>query len=50
MQFDTSEANHGAWIGRQMVYIQWQTGPDGSWSSAVWPDRGNAADAVYPAR
>ncbi len=50
-KFDTSEKKHGLQVGHDMVYVQWQKGPDGKLvKQVVWPTEGKSADAKYPGR
>ena len=51
IRFERSEASHGLQIGRKMIYIQWQRGPDGAFiKQIVWPEEGKSSDLIYPIR
>lgn len=49
-RFDTSE-KHGLQIGHDMIYVQWQMGPDGQLvKQVIWPLPFKSADPKYPLR
>jgi branched-chain amino acid transport system substrate-binding protein len=51
IKFDTGKEAHGLQTGHDMVYIQWQKGPDGKLAKQViWPEAAATAKAIYPLR
>ena len=52
LKFDTTPKNHGLQVGHEMIYIQWQKGPDGK-PVKVWvfPEAAaTAAPLLIPAK
>lgn len=49
-RFSTEAETHGLQTGHEMVYVQWQRGPDGKpVSRVVWPPEGRTAAVLPPA-
>jgi branched-chain amino acid transport system substrate-binding protein len=47
IKFDTSPKNHGLQLGHDMVYTQWQKGPQGKLvNQIVWPEASKTAEAL----
>jgi branched-chain amino acid transport system substrate-binding protein len=52
LKFDTTPKNHGLQVGHEMIYIQWQKGPDGKpVKVGVFPEAAaTAAPLLIPAK